>query len=179
MAAVAAEFGVGWDTVMTAVRDYGRPLVEDPARLDGVHTLGVDETAFLAATPTAGTTFATGIVALGGRPRLLDVVEGRSGTALHDWVSARDQAWRDRISVAALDPFRGYATALRTSLPQATRVLDAFHVVRLGLDAVDQVRRRVQQETLGHRGHAGDPLFRIRRLLRRGHEHHSGPGPGC
>jgi transposase len=159
--------------VRTAVRDYGRPLVEDPARLDGVHTLGVDETAFLAATPSAGTTFATGIVALGGRPRLLDVVEGRSGTALHDWVSARDQAWRDRISVAALDPFRGYATALRTSLPQATRVLDAFHVVRLGLDAVDQVRRRVQQETLGHRGHAGDPLFRIRRLLRRGHEHHS------
>jgi transposase len=55
----------------------------------------------------------------------------------------------------------------------STRVLDPFHVVRLGLDAVDQVRRRVQQETLGHRGHAGDPLFRIRRLLRRGHEHHS------
>jgi hypothetical protein len=155
----AGPAGVGWDTVMTAVRDYGRPLVEDPARLDGVHTLGVDETAFPAATPTAGTTFATGIAALGGRPRLLDVVEGRSGTALHDWVSARDQAWRDRISVAALDPFRGYATALRTSLPLATRVLDAFHVVRLGLDAVDQVRRRVQQETLGHGGHAGDPLF--------------------
>jgi transposase len=173
VAAVAAEFGVGWATVMAAVRDFGRPLVEDPQRLDGVHTLGVDETAFLAATPTAGTTFATGIVALNGRARLLDVVEGRSGLALQDWVSGRDQAWRDRISVAALDPFRGYATALRTSLPQATRVLDAFHVVRLGLDALDQVRRRVQQENLGHRGHAGDPLFRIRRLLRRGHEHHT------
>jgi transposase len=173
VAAVAAEFGVGWATVMAAVREYGEPLVNDPRRLDGVQTLGVDETAFLSATPTAGTTFATGIVALNGRPRLLDVVEGRSGTALHDWISGRDQAWRDRITVAALDPFRGYATALRTSLPQATRVLDAFHVVRLGLDAVDQVRRRVQQETLGHRGHAGDPLFRIRRLLRRGHEHHS------
>jgi transposase len=52
-------------------------------------------------------------------------------------------------------------------------VLDAFHVIRLGLDAVDQVRRRVQHETLGHRGHAADPLFRIRRLLRRGYEHHS------
>ena len=173
VAAVAAEFGVGWATVMAAVREYGQPLVDDPTRLDGVHTLGVDETAFLAATPTAGTTFATGIVALNGWPRLLDVVEGRSGTALQDWISGRDQAWRDRISVAALDPFRGYATALRTSLPQATRVLDAFHVVRLGLDALDQVRRRVQQDTLGHRGHAGDPLFRIRRLLRRGHDHHS------
>ena len=104
--------------------------------------------------------FATGIVALNGRARLLDVVEGRSGKALSDWVSGREQAWRDGITVAALDPFRGYATALRTTLPHATRVLDAFHVVRLGLDAVDQVRRRVQHETLGHRGHAGDPLFR-------------------
>jgi transposase len=173
VAAVAAEFGVGWATVMAAVREYGEPLVEDPARLDGVHMLGVDETAFLAATPTAGTVFATGIVALNGRARLLDVVEGRSGTALSDWVSGRDQTWRDGIEVAALDPFRGYATALRTSLPQATRVLDAFHVVRLGLDALDQVRRRVQHETLDRRGHAGDPLFGIRRLLRRGCEHHT------
>jgi transposase len=173
VAAVAAEFGVGWATVMAAVRDYGRPLVDDPARLDAVHTLGVDETAFLAATPSSATTFATGIVALNGRARLLDVVEGRSGKALSDWISGRDQAWRDRISVAALDPFRGYATALRTTLPQAVRVLDAFHVVRLGLDALDQVRRRVQQDTLGRRGHAGDPLFGIRRLLRRGYEHHS------
>jgi transposase len=173
VAAVAAEFGVGWATVMAAVREYGKPLVEDPDRLAGVHTLGVDETAFLAATPTTGTVFTTGIVALNGRARLLDVVQGRSGKALSDWVSARDQAWRDRISVAALDPFRGYATALRTTLPQAVRVLDAFHVVRLGLDALDQVRRRVQQDTLGRRGHAGDPLFGIRRLLRRGYEHHS------
>jgi transposase len=173
VAAVAAEFGVGWGTVMAAVRDYGRPLVDDPHRLDDVHTLGVDETAFLAAIPTSGTTFATGIVALNGRARLLDVVQGRSGKALHDWVSAREQGWREGIEVAALDPYRGYATALRTSLPQATRVLDAFHVVRLGLDALDQVRRRVQQQTLGHRGHAGDPLFGIRRLLRRGYEHHT------
>jgi transposase len=162
VAAVAAEFGVGWATVMAAVREYGRPLV-----------VGVDETAFLAATPTSGTVFATGIVALNGRARLLDVVEGRSGTALSSWVSGREQGWRDGITVAALDPFRGYAAALRTTLPQAVRVLDAFHVVRLGLDALDQVRRRVQQDTLGHRGHGGDPLFRIRRLLRRGYDHHT------
>ncbi len=68
-------------------------------------TVGVDETAFLAATPLSGTRFATGIVALNGRPRLLDVVEGRSGTALCGWVSGRDYAWRDGVRVAALDPF--------------------------------------------------------------------------
>jgi len=80
---------------------------------------------------------------------------------------------RTGLRVAALDPFRGYATASCTSLPSATRVLDAFHVVRRGLDALDEVRRRVQQDTLGHRGHRDDPLFGIRRLLRRGYEHHS------
>jgi transposase len=35
---------------------------------------------------------------------------------------------------------------------------------------VDEVRRRVQQQTLGHRGHAGDPLYGIRRLLLTGYE---------
>jgi transposase len=174
VASVAVEYGVGWHTVMRAVHDHGRPLVDDPARLAGVTAVGVDETAFLAATATHATEFVTGIVDLTGHPgraaRLLDVVEGRSGKALSDWVSARNQTWRDGITVAALDPFRGYATALRTQLPGAVRVLDAFHVTRLGLAAVDEVRRRVQQQTLRRRGHRDDPLYRIRRLLRRAPE---------
>jgi transposase len=48
VAAVAADLGVGWGTVMTAVRDYGQPLVDHPDRLEEVDTVGVDETAFLA-----------------------------------------------------------------------------------------------------------------------------------
>src|SRR5690606_16006912 len=35
---------------------------------------------------------------------------------------------------------------------------------------LDEVRRRVQQETLGHRGHKPDPLFRSRRLLTKADE---------
>jgi hypothetical protein len=42
----------------------------------------------------------------------------------------------------------------------------------LALAVVDQVRR-IQQDTLQRRGHNEDPLYRIRRLLRRGHEHHT------
>jgi hypothetical protein len=64
-------------------------------------------------------------------------------------------------------------TALRTGLPHAVRVLDAFHVIKLGFAVVDDVRRRVQQETLGHRGRAGDPLYGVRRVLRRGYDRHS------
>jgi transposase len=168
VAQVAAQLGVGWATVMAAVLDYGRPLVADPGRLEHVSVLGVDETAFQGAGPRRSTSFVTGIVDLTGpTARLLDVVPGRSAKALSQWVDQRPPAWRDGVTVAALDPFRGYATALTESLPQAVRVLDCFHVTRLGFAAVDDVRRRVQQESTGHRGRREDPLFRIRRLLRR------------
>jgi len=177
VARVAAQYGSGWATIMAAVLEYGTPLVDDPARLEGVSQLGVDETAFLSANGRHCTIFATGVVDLTGPvARLLDVVLGRSAKALCDWVSARDQPWRDRVEVAALDPFRGYARALSTSLPDAVRVLDAFHVTRLGFAAVDEVRRRVQQDSLGHRGRKDDPLFRVRRLLRRRADRLTEPG---
>src|SRR5690606_12251313 len=38
---------------------------------------------------------------------------------------------------------------------------------KLRMKVVDEVRRRVQQDTLHRRGHKGDPLYEIRRLLRR------------
>ncbi len=36
---------------------------------------------------------------------------------------------------------------------------------------MDDVCRRVQQATTGHRGRAGDPLYQIRTILRSGAEH--------
>jgi transposase len=69
-----------------------------------------------------------------------------------------------------LDPFRGYGNAIRDELDDAVAVLDAFHVVRLGLKAMEETRRRVQQEQLGHRGRKHDPLYRIRNTLRAGAE---------
>ncbi len=171
-AAVAAELGVGWSTAWSAVEAYGTPLVKDPARLAGVSAVGVDEHKFLAATATKATTYATGVVDVtpGRPPRLLDVLDGRSGKIYADWLAERDQQWRDRVAVAALDPFRGYSTALSAQLPAAQQVLDAFHVVKLGFTALDEVRTRVQHDTLGHRGRRGDPLYGIRRVARRGRD---------
>jgi transposase len=187
VAGVARELGVAWWTVMNLVIARGTPLVDDPARvapreLDGstvtaavtgpVTGVGVDETAFLRARCGRATQYVTGIVDLtpGRAPRLLDVVEGRSGTVLGDWLGRQDPGWRAQVTTASLDPFRGYATALRRQLPDAVRVLDPFHVVRLALAAVDEVRRRVQQATHGHRGRTGDPLYGVRRLLRQRHD---------
>jgi len=46
--------------------------------------------------------------------------------------------------------------------------MDPFHVVRLAGDALDECRRRVQQDTRGHRGRTGDPLYAARRTLHTG-----------
>lgn len=174
VARVATDLGVSWGTVMRAVREYGQRILDSQWLHTEVAALGLDETAFLAATPTTPTRLVTGLVDLrpagGGPARLLDVVEGRSGGVVRDWLDERGPDWCSRVRVAALDPFRGYEVALRAALPEATVVLDAFHAVRLAEDAIDAVRRRVQQETTGHRGRKGDPLYGIRRLLRRGAE---------
>ena len=41
-------------------------------------------------------------------------------------------------------------------------------MVRLAGDALDQCRRRTQQDLHGHRGRAADPLYRARRVLHTG-----------
>jgi transposase len=123
VAAVARDLGVGWATVMRAVRDHGQPLVDDPARLDGVTALGLDETSFLRATPTAPTRYVTGLVDVEGG-RLLDVIADRTTRAVTAWLAARPRSWLAGVGTVALDPWGGYASALVAPLGHATVVVD-------------------------------------------------------
>src|SRR5216110_372804 len=45
------------------------------------------------------------------------------------------------MTVAASDPLRACLKALRTHRPDATHVLDAFRVTKIGFAALDEVRR--------------------------------------
>jgi transposase len=138
VAAVAGDLGVGWATVMRAVVDHGRPLVEDPDRLDGVAALGLDETSFLKATRTAPTRYVTGLVDL-ECGRLLEVVADRTRAAVGGWLDARLRDWLAQVGTVALDPWRGYASALVAPLGHATVGVDHFHAIRLANLVVDQV----------------------------------------
>jgi transposase len=172
VACVARDFGVGWSTAMAAVWDHGQPRVDDPGRLAGTKAMGLDEVAFLRANAFRHTVFATNFVDL-ARGRLLDVVPGRSAAAVHDWLGTRSGEWLAGVDTVAIDPFRGYANGVAVHLGHARLVVDPFHAVALANRAVDDVRRRVQQDTLSHRGRSGDPLYGIRRLLLRATERHS------
>lgn len=106
VAKVARDYGVGWHTVMRAVRTHGQPLIDDPHRLDGVAQLGMDETAFLRASLLRHTRYVSGLVDTASG-RLLDVVEDRTAKAVIDWLAARDPDWLAAIGIVALDPHRG------------------------------------------------------------------------
>ena len=123
---LARQLGTTWRTVWRAIGPLLQAMADDPARFDGVASLGVDE----------------------------------------HMLTERGDAFRARVKVATLDPFHGYKNAIDDHLDDAIAVLDAFHIVKLGGQAVDEVRRRVQQAIHGHRGRKDDPLYGIRNLLR-------------
>jgi transposase len=103
-----------------------------------------------AAARLAPTRYVTGLVDL-EQGRLLEVVADRTRAAVGRWLGARPRGWLAQVGTVALDPWRGYASALVVPLGHVTVVVDHFHAIRLANAVVDQVRRRTQQATLGHR----------------------------
>jgi transposase len=174
VSAVARELGRSWDTINSiAVKATTRLLATaGPARLDGVRMIGVDEHKWSHTRGARADGFVTvitdltAVVAGQGPARLLDLVPGRSAAALTGWLDARERAFRDRIEIVAMDGFGGYKNAATEALPDAVTVMDPFHVVALAGQKLDLCRQRIQQDTLGHRGRTGDPLYRVRRTLR-------------
>jgi transposase len=96
------------------------------------------------------------------------VGEGRSKQAFKAWLAAQPADLRDQVESVAMDGFTGFKTAAAEQIPDAVAVMGPFHVVRLAGDALDRCRRWVRQDLHGHRGLAGDPLYRARRTLHTG-----------
>src|SRR5690606_940828 len=161
---VADDLGCDWHTVMDAVELYGTPLIDDPDRFGTVCALGLDETLFCRQGRFRIQCWSTQIVDV-RRGQLLDVVAGRDSSEPCRWLAERSDEWRARIEWATLDLSASYRAVFDTMLPDAVQVADPFHVVKLANTALDECRRRVQNETLGHRGRRDDPLWRARRRL--------------
>ncbi|MBK9178730.1 MAG: ISL3 family transposase [Acidimicrobiales bacterium] len=169
VAEVAGELGCGWHAVMDAVVGYGEALIDDPDRFADVEALGLDETLHVRQGPWHTQSWSTQIVDVGSG-QLLDVVAGRSSSGPCAWLAERPDAWLDGVRWGAMDLSGPYRKVFDTMFPDATQVADPFHVVKLANTKLDECRRRVQNETMGHRGRKDDPLYRSRRLLTKADE---------
>ncbi len=162
---VAMELGADWHTVNTPVISYGAALLDaDVDRIGVVHALSLDETLVVRRGRRRVQEWSTQIVdARTGT--LLDVVAGRDSAGPAGWLAARPDEWRARVQWGVMDLSGPYKAVFDTMLPDAGQVADPFHVVKHANRKLDECRRRVQNETLGHRGRKADPLYRCRKLM--------------
>jgi hypothetical protein len=146
IAAIAAELGVSWHTVSAIAMHATAGLLTaaGPDRLAVVRVIGVDEhrwaprrvgpdgfvTLIIDLTPTQDGT---------GPARLLDMVAGRSASALASWLAAQPAAFAAGVEAVAMDGFAGYKTAAAQAVPDAVTVMDPFHVVALAGVKLDLV----------------------------------------
>jgi transposase len=103
---------------------------------------------------------------------LIGQVEGRAGLDAVAWLSGQDPAWRAAIRYVTIDMSAVYKSVVvkHGLLPNASLIVDLFHVVQLANKMIGDVRRRVTFERYGRRGRATDPEYAIKGVLVRGQE---------
>jgi transposase len=109
-------------------------------RLEPFATLGIDEIALL----KGHGDFVAVISALseGGDLQLLAVLPDRLKASVIGWLQTIPAALREHITTVCCDIWEGYISAVQEVLPDATIVLDRFHVARQYRNAVDELRKQ-------------------------------------
>ena len=172
---VAGELDCDWHTVNDAVTTYGAALLDaDRKRLARTSAIGLDETSFVRLGRYRHTSFVTTVADV-EHHQIIDILESRDYKDVARFIDRQPEAWKNQIRFGALDMSATYAAVYSVVLPNALQVVDPFHAIKLANQALDEVRRRVQQERLGHRGHRDDPLYRARKILLMGEERLDAP----
>lgn len=171
---VAAELGMDWRIAHEAFVAYAEQVL--PAGPPPVRVLGIDETRrgkgrYEVQTSTGVKVwvdrFDTGLVDLDGTGGLFAQVNGRDSASVIAWLEQQDPEWRARITHISMDTSATYARAARLALPNATVIVDRFHLVALANRAVTEYRRELAWSRRGRRGRKSDPEWAQRnRLLR-------------
>jgi transposase len=79
-----------------------------------------------------------------GRP--IATFKGRRAKEVLAWFRRRPKAELERVEVVVMDMSKTYASAIRELFGETVQVIDRFHVVKLAVDALDEVLRSVQKQ---------------------------------
>ncbi|WP_164051032.1 transposase, partial [Serratia marcescens] len=67
----------------------------------------------------------------------------RKKIVIHNYIS--NMRGRDRVQIVCQDMFHPYKDVSLELFPNATVIVDKFHVVRYANDAMDQIRKRIKR----------------------------------
>lgn len=144
-------------TALTGMLRYWVEKAVAEETLADVKVLCVDETSH-----RRGQRYVT-VVLDGEARRVIDVEEGRDAAAVERFSYKLEQKGGDsnRITCMVSDMSAAYRKAREQCFPEATAVVDKFHVKKLLLDGVEAVRRAEQGVRAGKRGGSGQRLVMI------------------
>lgn len=126
---------------LTRIMRYwvGKAVSED--NLEEVKSLAIDETSF-----KRGQSYVTVVIDAEKR-RVIDVEEGRGEQQVIDFSYKLEKKGGscNNISYVSSDLSAAYRSGIRFCFPQTNHTVDKFHVKKLLLDALDEVRKSEQQ----------------------------------
>jgi transposase len=125
---------IGWETVGNIV---ARVVAEKlpSGRLNGLELIGVDEVSY-----GADHRFLTSVVNHQSGA-IVWATEGRNSASLQAFFDQLTPEQKASIRAVSIDMSAGYEKAIRAAIPDAEIAFDPFHVVKLGGEAADKVRR--------------------------------------
>lgn len=132
--AAARMFDIAWRTVGRIVHRVVAELLPDDL-LDDLSEIGVDETSY-----KRGHRYLT-VVSCLRTGRVVWVGEGKTAATLGRFFEKLGPERSSRVTVVAMDMSGSFFKAVKKWAPKADIVFDRFHVVKLLLDAVDEIRR--------------------------------------
>lgn len=136
-------FRVAWRTVGRIVeRVVARKLSKN--RLDGLEFIGVDETSY-----KRGHRYMTVVMDL-MTGRVVWVGEGKSAETLGEFFKELGPRRSERLRMVAMDMSAAFKSAIDQHVPHVDIVYDRYHVVKLLLDAVDEIRREEVRKLQGN-----------------------------
>jgi len=143
-------------TSLTNIVAYwvGKRVGEDD--LSSVTAINIDETSF-----KKGQSYVT-VVCDAAKRRVIDVEQGRGAQQVWDFSLKLEEKGGDsnKIAQAACDMSAAYLSGIRDCFPKVVTVIDKFHVKKLMLDAMHEVRREEQGQEARSRK-AGRKLLMI------------------
>lgn len=153
---IADEVGVDEGTIRNIFRDYVNEL-EAQFEVETPKWLGIDEIHILK--PRC-------VVANIESRTIVNILPDRNKKTVAGYLSALPQ--RERVKYVAMDMWAPYRDATYAVLPQATVIVDKFHVLRMANAAIEQVRKdlRASLPTRQRRGLMHDRFI----LLKRSHD---------
>ncbi|WP_449062362.1 transposase [Planomonospora algeriensis] len=133
----ARDHGLSWPVVVAAFTLHADAVLPDQPAL--VAVLGIDEIRrgrprwvydeVACAWTAVVDRWHVGFVDLSAGQGLLGQVEGRTSRVVVDWLDARGPDWKEQVAYVAIDMCAIFKAAVRTALPDATLVVDHFHLV--------------------------------------------------